>query len=258
MKPEEAVKYNNVDAFIDAKWDECIVDLREDRGSIIGLPYPYSVPSTTGNFKKMYYWDTYFTNIGLLKSGKEMIAKFNTDNIIYLVDKFGFMPNINDKVALSRSQPPFLSEMVRDVYEYYKDPVWLRSAYYVVEKEYEFWMTKRMTPCGLNQYSCDLSPDTYERYAGGFEKRVGVKPDATDEEIAVHAICASESGWDMNPRWGFKAYDYAQVDLNCLLYMLEKNMAYFSEILGFGEEYEWINRANKRRELMCRYMEDEN
>ena len=117
------------------------------------MPYPYIVPSV-GHFDEMYYWDTYFTNKGLELCGRMQQVKNNTDDMLYLVKKYGFMPNGNRTYYLLQSQPPFLSGMVRDVYDYYKDTVWLSSAYDVLKIEYNFWMSKRITPIGLNCYDC--------------------------------------------------------------------------------------------------------
>ena len=247
-----------IEEFINANWDKCTMECRQDEEIRIGLPYPYSIPATE-KFDCMYYWDTYFANLGLLRSGRAIMAKCNVDNMLYLVNKFGFMPNGNRWVFLSRSQPPFLSLMVKDIYEYYKDTVWLKGAYELLKREYDFWITKRGTSCGLCGYGCDLGPDMYNNYAVCYEERVGVRPEGkSDEEIAKHAIATAESGWDMNPRWGFEAYNYVQVDLNCLLYMLEKNMSEFAKILKIDEVNLWSEREDKRRELMNKFMTDEN
>ena len=101
----------NIHNYIKEGWNECIRETKSDDGTLIGLPYPYTVPSKEA-FNELYYWDTYFTNAGLIKSEKAELAKNNTDNILYLVDKYGFMPNGNRTYYLNRSQPPFLSEMV--------------------------------------------------------------------------------------------------------------------------------------------------
>ena len=33
----------------------------------LALPYPYTVPRPSPVLHEMYYWDTYFTNLGLLR-----------------------------------------------------------------------------------------------------------------------------------------------------------------------------------------------
>ena len=86
----------------------------------MGLPYPYIVPAV-GHFDEMYYWDTYFTNVGLILAGRAMQAKFNVDNMLNLISRFGFMPNGNRTYYLTRSQAPFLSYMVADIFEHFND-----------------------------------------------------------------------------------------------------------------------------------------
>ena len=114
--------------FISSHWDDCIKENMKDNGTLIGLPYPYTVPAV-GHFDEMYYWDTYFTNKGLEIEGRFAQAKNNTDNMLYLVNRFGYMPNGNRTYYLKNSQPPFLSIMVGDVYRHYNDKAWLTGAF---------------------------------------------------------------------------------------------------------------------------------
>lgn len=127
--------------------------------TLIGLPYPYTVPTVSEAFQEMYYWDTYFTNVGLLVSGESELARYNTDNLLYMADKYGFVPNGNRTWFLNRSQPPFLSLMVKDIYNETKDCEWLENAVKILEKEYSFWMTERITDTGLNCYGSNASDD---------------------------------------------------------------------------------------------------
>ena len=247
---------NRVIEYIESKWNDVIRENREDDGTLIGLPYPYIVSGIADKFKEMYYWGTFFTNRGLEITGRWDLVKNNTDNMLYLVDKFGFMPNGNRTYYLKNSQPPFLSIMVRDVFEHYGDPTWLASAYRVLCKEYKFWQTKRMTSVGLNQYGGHFSDDQIEEKAASFAKRVGMRPEnKTDRELADHYIICCESGIDCSARWEFDGPDYAQVDLNSLLYIFEQNMAFFAKTLGEADEAAWIAAAEKRRSRMLKYMD---
>lgn len=245
---------DRIKKYIDENWDKCTKENRSDNGSLIGLPYPYSVPAV-GHFDEMYYWDTYFTNRGLFLSGKGLQAKNNTDNMLYLVNKYGFMPNGNRTYYLTRSQPPMLSMMVRDVYEHFRDGLWLGTAYRMLEREYSFWMTKRITPIGLNTYGGDISGDI-SAHVKGYCDRVGFRPDGTDEKIAQHCIAVCESGWDMTPRFGSEIYNFAPVDLNGLMYGFECNMEYFSAELGLPDCEKWHDRAAARKEKMLKYMDN--
>ena len=245
-----------VKSYIHTHWDDCIKENREDKDTLIGLPYPYTVPSV-GFFDEMYYWDTFFTNKGLEISGRYDQVKYNTDNMLYLVEKYGFMPNGNRTYFLTRSQPPFLSAMVYDVYRHYKDKKWLHGAYLTLKKEYEFWMTKRITPNGLNVYgSHNYTERTLEYMAGQLEKRLGFAPNGTPHDLGYHTCAVCESGWDICSRWGFEIYNYNPVDLNSLMYLFEKNMQYFSTELGTKEEDTWENAANNRKSLMLELMDN--
>ncbi len=240
--------------YISSRWNSCIKENRKDKGTLIGLPYPYTVPAV-GHFDELYYWDTYFTNIGLMLAGRHAQAKNNVDNMLHLVDKYGFMPNGNRTYYLTRSQPPFLSQMVREVYDHYGDNTWLSGAYSVLEKEYNFWMTKRMSPTGLNMYSDDSSPEELVQYANDFEERINTKLDGDREKIGLHYLSVCECGWDINTRFGFEAYNFVQVDLNSLMYGFENNMAYFCTKLGKPAE-QWKNHAQSRKELMLKLLDD--
>lgn len=246
---------NSVLEFIDKNLGRCVKLNRRDEGELIGLPYEYTVPNVERH-NELYYWDTYFTNIGLLRRGLENLAKSNTDNILYMVNKYGYMANGNRTYFLRTSQPPFLSMMVRDIYEFFGDTAWLFGAYHVLEKEYNFWCTKRITETGLCQYDGDLSEEGISDYfANAYKNRSGVDWQEDTDKLARQAIICCESGWDMNPRWGTDAMNYVQPDLNSLIYILEENMAYFAKVLENGDYDKWKNLAQKRKELMQKYLD---
>lgn len=239
--------------YINTNMSKCVKTNKEDNDTLIGLPYPYTVPAV-GHFDEIYYWDTYFTNKGLEALGNDTQVKHNTDNMLYLVGKYGFMPNGNRTYYLSRSQPPFLSLMVRDVYEHFGDDNWLKNAYEMLLKEYNFWMNKRISPIGLNVYGGDVDKNNFLGKVQHYEKRTKIKSSENPYDLARHCVICCESGWDMNPRWGREGYNYLPVDLNSLMYMFEKNMEFFSRVLGLGTEDSWNNVARRRKELMMKYM----
>ncbi len=253
-------KYNNVNEYIEANWDNVIRECRADKGELVGMPYPFTVPAV-GRFESLYYWDTYFTNVGLILDGRAMLAKNNTDNMLYLVEKFGFMPNSNGTYHLDHSQPPFLSVMVKELYEYYGDKVWLSCAYEMLKKEYEYWMTQRSTPIGLNRYDTNITDREYlATRAADYEKRIHRELPHDRADIGRHYLATCESGYDCSSRFEFDIYNYAPVCLNSLIYALEANMAFFASELGKPESEadEWSCRAEHRAELMRKYMLDGN
>ncbi len=246
-----------VKEYIDANWDNTTRYVTEDKDTLIGLPHPYTVPCCEGAFQEMYYWDVYFTNAGLIKSGRTKQARCNADNMCYLIDRYGFMPNGNRTYYLSRSQPPFLSKMVRSIYEETKDLQWLSGCFKALEKEYAFWEGKRQTPCGLNRYYADVTREELLDFSRLLCSRFGIeKPDSesTAERYGKAMYSFAESGWDCNSRMGIDCYNYAWVDLNALLFGIEADMAFFSAELRNGCEGIWNERAEQRRLLMTRLL----
>ena len=67
------------------KLNKQIRENKKDDGTLIGLPYSYTVPCVDGAFQEMYYWDTCFTNVGLLLCDRLELAKNNTENMAYMI-----------------------------------------------------------------------------------------------------------------------------------------------------------------------------
>src|SRR5439155_5811708 len=110
-------------------------DIREH--GLLYLPYPYVVPG--GRFNEMYGWDSYFIQIGLLRSGKIELARNMADNFLYEIAQYGTILNANRTYFLTRSQPPFLTEMILGVFEKTRDRAWLGAALPAIEQYYAFW-----------------------------------------------------------------------------------------------------------------------
>ena len=236
---------------------------QDDEGELIGLPYPYTAPCVEDVFISMYYWDTYFTNLGLITCGMADQAKHNVDNMLYMVEKYGFMLNGNMTRYLNRSQPPFLCFMVMDVFKYFGDKEWLETAYATLCKEYDFWQTKRRSNNGLNFYGnfdAMTEENLFERYYVAFSERSGGYTTDDEEErvrIANTFMTYCESGWDCCSRFGFDGQYTNPVCLNSLLYGFERNMAEFCKVLGKEERSDWLRRARYRKSKMKKYLWNE-
>ena len=116
---------SNLDKYIKEGWGKArtIVDVGLD------VPHPLVPPCIDGEFRTLYYWDTYFTNIGLIADGHTDWAKDNVEDLLYALRHFGCVPNyIRGDGADFCSQPPLLSLMVQDIYKQTKDEVWLADA----------------------------------------------------------------------------------------------------------------------------------
>jgi alpha,alpha-trehalase len=115
---------------------------------LLYLPNPYVVPG--GRFNEMYGWDSYFIVLGLEADHREALAKEMVDNFLFEIEHYGAVLNANRSYYLTRSQPPFLTSMIRAVYENpasFPDTAagraesrrWLERAYSLAEKDYSTW-----------------------------------------------------------------------------------------------------------------------
>ncbi len=213
-------------------------------GSLIPLPYPYIVPG--GRFQELYYWDSYFTMLGLKEMGDTLTIRHMTDNFAFLIDSLGFVPNGNRTYYLSRSQPPFFSLMVQLAASLQGDSLLVRYLPQL-EKEYLFWMEGQdklapqipahrrviRMPDGriMNRYWDDLNTPRPESYREDLETARKSNRPAAQVFRDLRAAC--ESGWDFSSRWladssslhTIQTTQFAPVDLNALLWNLENTLS---------------------------------
>jgi alpha,alpha-trehalase len=246
-------------AYIEANIDRSIY--RDEGGSGfkgIDLPFPYTSPCIQGEgkFTFFFYWDTHFTNIGLLKLGKVDTARDNIRNMLWLIDRYGFMPN---HVGLeNRSQPPYLTRMVQDYFDHVGgpdvDPDFFQACALGLRKEAQFWRTARCTPLGLSRYGHQASAAGCRRFFDFLLKRLPLSPDLPEAEkirIGGHHLAVAESGCDFTNRFeDGRGLDYCPVDLNALLFEQEEWLATASELLGWREDDLWTERATFRKNRM--------
>ncbi len=232
-------------------------DKAADGSSLLPLPNAYIVPG--GRFREIYYWDSYFTMLGLKESGETLMIENMIKNFAYLIDTYGHIPNGNRTYYLSRSQPPFFSMMV-DLLAGIKGDEVYKTYLSQLEKEYNYWMDKTAKtkhavkmPDGsiLNRYydrddkarqeSYKEDYEISEQVANELAMRIKMSsPEALkkilDEaraNVCRHLRSGAESGWDFSSRWfadeknisSIQTTDIIPVDLNCLLYNLEMVIA---------------------------------
>ncbi|KAG5869462.1 hypothetical protein JTB14_027065 [Gonioctena quinquepunctata] len=109
--------------------------------SLIPVKYPFVIPG--GRFKEFYYWDTYWILKGLLLSDMIETARGMIQNLLSMVERFGFVPNGGRIYYLNRSQPPLLTLMVADYVKYTKDYEFLTGNVQTLDRELQFWLNKR-------------------------------------------------------------------------------------------------------------------
>ena len=105
--------------------------------SLLPLPRPYVVPG--GRFRELYYWDSYFTMLGLAESGRRDLVADMVADFADLIDDYGDVPNGTRTYYLTRSQPPFFFAMVGLLSP--TDPAAAFARYLPqLRNEYAFWM----------------------------------------------------------------------------------------------------------------------
>ncbi len=247
-------------SYIRHAFPESVREAKDSPSGTIGLPYPYNSPSVKNGYGSMYYFDTYFINVGLLRVGMLQQAENNVGDLLFLVNKIGFVPNANQRSMCNRSLLPFLAMMVRDIFERTHDVTWLRQVYPTVVKEYNFWMTKRMSPIGLNRPGNSAT----KAYLLNFYKFLkkdrlkGLDLKTEKEKLAFSSNALSECEIsDFTPRFDRRANDFCPVDLNSNLYLYERILARFSGILHNGRAQYWLKKAEKRKRLIQKYLWNE-
>lgn len=227
----------------------------------VPCPYTYTTPNVDGGLQYFFYWDTYFTNLGLLRQGRLDLARNNVDAMVWHLHQCGWVPNINFPDGMNRSQLPFLSMMVRECFEKTGDREWLARMEHALKLEYLFWMTRRITPLGLNRFFHDATEqDLLPFFDDCLVPRVGLKADNREDKLrqAAHYMAEAESCADFTSRFEGECADCAAVDLNCNLYTYERNFAWMA--CQFGREAEgayWARRASERAKLIQKFFWNE-
>lgn len=219
----------------------------EAGGALVELPFPVSVPCETQMFTFFFYWDTYFINCGLIFDDPAQ-ALNNLRNMKFLVERFGFIPNANAKGMLNRSQPPLYASAVKDYYDRFPSVSVVEEFYPTLKSEYEFWISRRSTSCGLARYASEPSEEEISEMYGVLSSRGILEPDVPDMRLrTLHLLAEAESGWDFTPRFLGRALDFAPADLNSILFANERILSEFADILGRVEDSAAFARAAETR-----------
>lgn len=250
----------------------------DPHSSLIPLPGPYVVPG--GRFREVYYWDSYFTMLGLVQDGRLDLVKQMLDNFASLVRTVGHIPNANRSYYLSRSQPPFFAAMV-GLYATAADTV--RALVYLgaLEAEHAFWMagadsvapgsaSRRVVRLRdgalLNRYWDDRPEPRPESYREDFTLAQRV-PESQRPTLYRNIRAAAESGWDFSSRWmrdpsdlrTLETTELVPVDLNSLLYHAERTIAALRRARGgvgdavVAARYDTAAEARRRALLAVAY-----
>jgi alpha,alpha-trehalase len=242
--------------------------------SLLYVPQPYVVPG--GRFREFYYWDSYFTMLGLIPDGHRDTARDLVADFSYMLGEYGHIPNGARTYYLSRSQPPVYYLMVGLLSS---DPAGAWSRHLAdLEREYAYWMegsaglhpgmARRNVvamPDGsiLNRYWDAADTPRDESYRNDVLIARGSHRPAAQVYRDIRA--AAESGWDFSSRWladgrhltTIHTTDIVPIDLNSLLYGLEQAIS-----RGCAVQHEsacargFAARARRRRRAIDRYLWD--
>ena len=260
-----------IEAHIKNLWSFLTRQSGSERSSLITLPKPYVVPG--GRFREIYYWDSYFTMLGLLKSNRTDLASKMLHNFAYLIDTVGYIPNGNRTYFLGRSQPPFFSLMVKILSA--SNAKILTDYLHQLEKEYTFWMldedqleqgtakhrvVKLQDGAVLNRYWDENDSPRPESYKEDVE--LSHHSSQKSNTLFRNLRAAAESGWDFSSRWfrngeGFASTHTTEiipVDLNSLLLHHEQTLSDAYRASGNQTKAELFSgKANRRKKAILKY-----
>lgn len=242
--------------------------------SALALPAPYVVPG--GRFREIYYWDSYFTMLGLKVDGRDDLVESMLADFVSLIERYGHIPNGTRTYYLSRSQPPFFALMVG--LSNSDSPSLAKARLAALRAEHAYWM--RGTTCAERQGACERvvrMPDgtLLNRY---WDDKDSPRDESWAEDVATarasnrdpatvyrHLRAGAESGWDFSSRWladpsrlaTIRTTEIVPVDLNSLLWTLETAIAERCRAVGEIDcASEFAAHSDRRRATIERYLWD--
>jgi alpha,alpha-trehalase len=246
-RPDESVR-----DYIDGMWDVLSrpPDTLVAHSSLLPLPLTYVVPG--GRFSELYYWDTYFTMIGLYEDGKIDLMRGMVQDIASLIDRYGHMPNGSRTYYLGRSEPPFFSLMIdllamhdgHDAYTHFLPEL---------QREYDYWMDGADSvvpgaayrhvvrlPDGtlMNRHWDDMDTPRDESFPQDIATAAQSPRPAAETYRELRA--GAETGWDYSSRWLADGHsmatihttDLLTIELNCLIAHLEQTLSHAYDLQG--------------------------
>jgi alpha,alpha-trehalase len=271
------LEHEELRAHIERLWGALTREPQASQGadSLLPLRTRYVVPG--GRFREMYYWDSYFTMVGLQVGGHDDLVASMVTNFAGLIKDYGHIPNGNRSYYLSRSQPPFFAAMVELQAEHDGIEALARRLPQL-EAEHEFWMEgadalakgaahRRVVRLAdgslLNRYWDDSDTPRDESYLQDvITARISGRPVA---EVYRNLRAAAESGWDFSSRWfadgktlaTIRTTEIVPVDLNSLLYQLETAIARGCEVMRRNDcRKDMTAQASARRRAMNKHLWD--
>lgn len=251
---------------IRAMWPALARGPREKDSSALAVRHRHVVPG--GRFREIYYWDSFFTMLGLVRDGEFALAEGIVDAMTDLIEEHGHVPNGARTYFVGRSQPPLFHMMVALLGEQPPQVAARRLA--AMKREYSWWMegSTELVPgkqvnrvamladgSVLNRYWDPRGTPRDESWREDVETaRASTRPAA---EVYRDLRAGAESGWDFSSRWlggsslsTIRTTALAPVDLNAFLYGLESAIA----AAGDADAATFAEQAEARRAAMRRHL----
>lgn len=256
-------KYIDLAKFIHRRWKDLgrkiKSDVREnpERYSLIYMENPFVVPG--GRFREVYYWDSYWTILGLLVSGMEETVRGMLTNFAHLVDKYGLIPNGNRVYYTRRSQPPLYIAMMDEYHKATQDDEFILAGLNSMVKEFMFWIEHRTVTVSkkgksykLARYNVEVDMPRPEGYVEDFNlAEEFFDNDEEKVELYKNLKTGAESGLDYSAKWfvgsdgnvsldldDIRARHIVPVELNSYLCRNARVLAKFYEEFGNHEKAE--------------------
>ncbi|TMX01809.1 hypothetical protein EJD97_023550 [Solanum chilense] len=236
--------------------------------TLLPLKNPVIIPGS--RFKEVYYWDSYWVIRGLLAGKMYETAKGIVNNLVSLIDQFGYVLNGARAYYSNRSQPPVLAAMIVDIFNQTGDLDLVRRSLPALLKENHFWNS------GIHKVTiqdAQGSNHSLSRYYAMWNKprpesstidseTASVLPNICEKrELYRELASAAESGWDFSSRWMSNGSDLTTtsttsilpVDLNAFLLKMELDIAFLANLVGESSTASHFTEAaqNRQKAINC-------
>jgi len=235
-------------------------------GSALPVLHRHVVPG--GRFREIYYWDSFFTMLGLVRDGEDELANGIVEAMTDLIEAHGHVPNGTRTYYLGRSQPPLFHMMVELLDDERPDVAARRLS--AMKREHGWWMegaaglasgeqntraARLADGALLNRYWDPRSTPRDESWRE--DVATAAESGRPVEEVYRDLRAGAESGWDFSSRWlngdtlsSIRTTAIAPVDLNAFLFGLETAIA----ARGGSEATHYAQLADARRDAMHRHL----
>ena len=242
--------------YIDSYWDKIIHKPAREKvhNNFLNIPYHFITPNDK-KFSYIFYWDTFFMFRGLMGTKREWVMKEMIGNFEYLFQKFGIIPNFSSHASVGRSQPPFLTTMILDIYKTFNNgngalsPLKILRNFFLKPTStfgHVKWLSKKMNTARKEYNKVWNNSAQYNHFVEKYGlNRYG------DRDIGYAYSSELESGWDFTSRFYNRCNEFLPVDLNSYLYKYEKDFELVASLTDKAKEVNfWSDRAQKRKKMM--------